>query len=71
MNSKKIRTENVWRDKAVSRREENKALIKRIREITTGREAWKAKAMSFKEEIKRQNLELDSIKKKLKKIITN
>ena len=69
MNSKETRSENTWRDKAVNRREENKALNKRIQEITDGRDIWKAKAMSHKKEIKDLKSELINIKKKLKKII--
>jgi hypothetical protein len=69
MNNKETREENTWRDKAVIRREENKALGKRIKEITHGRDVWKAKAMSHNKEIKDLRIELNDIKKKLKKII--
>lgn len=69
MNSKETRDSNAWRDKAVSRRYENKELNKRIKEITHGRETWKAKAMTHKKEIVDLKIELINIKKKLKKII--
>ena len=69
MNSKETREDNLWRDKAVARREENKELNKRIKEITQGRETWKAKAMSHNKEIKDLKLEIINIKKKLKKIL--
>lgn len=69
MNSKETRLENSWRDKAVARREKNKELHKRIKEITQGRETWKAKAMSHNNEIKNLKLEIINIKKKLKKIL--
>lgn len=69
MNSKETREENSWRDKAVSRREENKELNKRIKEITQGRETWKVKAITHKKEIVDLKIEIFNIKKKLKKII--
>ena len=69
MNSKETREENSWRDKAVARREVNKELHKRIKEIEHGREVWKAKAMSHNQEIKDLRLEIVNIKKKLMKII--
>jgi hypothetical protein len=69
MNNKETREENTWRDKAVSRREYNKALNKRIKEITHGRDTWKAKAMSHNKEIKDLKFEINNIKKNLKKII--
>ena len=69
MNSKETREENSWRDKAVTRTEENKKLKKRIKEITYGREIWKTKAMSHNKEIKDLKLEIINIKKKLRKIL--
>jgi len=69
MNNKETREKNLWRDKAVARREENKELNKRINEIKQGRETWKAKAMSHNKEIKDLKLEIINIKKKLKKIL--
>lgn len=35
-----------WKAKAIARRHENKALKKRLRELTRNRDAWKAKAQS-------------------------
>ncbi len=58
-----------WKSKAVNRNAEIKALKKRIKEITQGRENWKSK---YKEKTilsKKYKKEISDIKKKLKKIL--
>ena len=44
--SKLLHSLRRWKAKAIARRHENKALKKRIRELTRTRDAWKAKALS-------------------------
>jgi len=58
-----------WKSKAVSRNAENKELKKRIKEIKKGRESWKAKYMFKSEEALKYKTELDSIKKKIMKVL--
>lgn len=58
-----------WKSKAVSRNAENKELKKRIKELKGSRESWKQK---YKEKSMLSSLykkELDSIKKKIEKIV--
>lgn len=69
MNSKETRTTNEWRDKAVERNATIKELKKRIKEKDASREIWKAKATKSKKETLQLEIEIASIKKKLKKII--
>jgi hypothetical protein len=58
-----------WKSKAVSRNAENKELKKRIKEIKKGRESWKAKYKLKSEETLKYKNELDSIKKKIMKVL--
>lgn len=58
-----------WKSKAVSRNAEIKELKKRIKEITLGRESWKAKYKLKSEETLKYKKELDSIKKKIMKVL--
>jgi len=58
-----------WKAKAVKRNAETKELKKRIKEITNGRESWKAKYKLKSEEFLRYKKELGSIKKKIVKIL--
>jgi hypothetical protein len=44
--SKLLHSVRRWKAKAIARRHENKALMKRILELTRNRDAWKAKAQS-------------------------
>ncbi|MDR1882088.1 MAG: hypothetical protein LBR26_04820 [Prevotella sp.] len=55
--------ENYWRDLALTRRLENKALKARMVEVIDGREKWKAKAMKYHEENMNLTRNIDSIKK--------
>jgi hypothetical protein len=59
-----------WKSKAVRRNAENKELKKRIEEIKAGREKWKSKYMMRSNEASRYRLEIDSIKKKIKEILS-
>lgn len=58
-----------WKSKATQRSAENKELKKRIKEITSGRENWKAKYKLRNEEVINYKREIDSIKKKIEKIL--
>jgi hypothetical protein len=58
-----------WKSKAVSKNRDNKELKKRINEIKAGRESWKSKYKIKSGEASRYKNELDSIKKKIEKII--
>jgi hypothetical protein len=58
-----------WKSKAVSRNAEIKELKKRIKEIILGRESWKAKYKLKSEEALKYKKELDSIKKKILKVL--
>jgi hypothetical protein len=59
----------VWRERAIARREENKALKKRIKEIKSSRDKWKSKYLLIKEEKDFYENELQKIKKKLNEIV--
>ena len=48
-----------WKDKAVKRRYENKALKKRIEELTESRDMWRARAL---EKEKNESIEEDEKK---------
>lgn len=58
-----------WRQKAVDRRAEIKELNKRRKELNNSREKWKGKYLEQKQRADLLSKELDSIKKKLNKII--
>lgn len=58
-----------WKSKAVTRNAENKELKKRIKEIKTGREKWKAKYKLKSVEALKYKNEINSIKKKIEKIL--
>ncbi len=58
-----------WKSKAVVRNAENKELKKRINEIKNGRESWKVKYKLKSDEALKYKKELDSIKKKVDKIL--
>jgi len=59
-----------WKLKASQRSAENKELKKRIVEITNGRESWKAKYKLRNGEVMNYKREIDSIKKKIEKILS-
>jgi hypothetical protein len=58
-----------WKTKAVERNAENKALKKRIKEIIEGRDNWKKKYFKAKEETSKYKNEINSIKKKIEKML--
>ena len=58
-----------WKTKAVTRNLENKELKKRIKELKFSRDKWKGKYMKKKDESLVYKKELDSIKKKIEKIV--
>ena len=63
-----MQDENYWKDLAISRRLENKALKARIVEIIDGREKWKEKAMKYHEDNTTLKKSIDVIKKNLHQI---
>ena len=54
-----------WKEKAKSRRLENKLLKQRSKELVFSRGNWKAKALSRREQIKELEAELDQALKAL------
>jgi len=60
-----------WKSKSVTRNRENKELKKRIKELKFSRDKWKDKYMKKNNEAVVYKNELDSIKKKIEKIIKN
>jgi hypothetical protein len=58
-----------WKEKALERRLENKALKKRITELTLSRDSWKEKYVAKKEQSDYLENEMDKIKKKLNEIL--
>ena len=58
-----------WKERAISRRVENKSLKKRIKELTISRDDWKEKAIERKATINQQNKHITAIKKNIQKIM--
>lgn len=54
-----------WKDKAITRRMENKELKKRLKETKASRENWKKKSMHYKALANTYKYELQKIKKNL------
>lgn len=61
--------ENIWREKALNRRVENKELHKRIKELKESRDNWKQKYVAQKQKSDLFVQQIDAIKKKLNEII--
>ena len=61
--------EDTWKAKAIERRLINKELGKRKKELIKSRESWKAKCLQSKQIAFELEVELNRIKKNLKKII--
>jgi uncharacterized coiled-coil DUF342 family protein len=59
---------NDWRDRAIERRLENKALKKRIKELKISRDGWHDRAMDYKQQNDEYAVKLNSIKKKIDQI---
>ncbi len=57
-----------WKDIAINRRRENKKLKKRIKELIISRDHWKGKAIERKEDIAKNNRQVQLIKKIMQKI---
>lgn len=62
--------QEIWRERAINRRDEVKALKKRIKEIKHSRDQWKCKYLSIKEKKEFYENELQKIKKKLNDIVS-
>ena len=58
-----------WKQRAISRRLENKELNKRRKELTKSRDGWKEKYMVQKEKADKLEHDLELIKKKLNEIL--
>ena len=58
-----------WKERAISRRLENKELNKRRKELIKSRDSWKQKYNIQKEKADKLEHELELIKKKLNEII--
>jgi len=56
-----------WEDRAKNRRLANKALTKKVKEVTTSRDGWKTRAMDYKEKYDDVLKKLNSIEKVFKK----
>jgi len=61
--------ENDWEMRAKDRRLENKALKKRIKELTISRDSWKAKYMEQKEVFTESQMKLEIVKKNIQRIV--
>lgn len=59
---------NDWKVRAIDRRLENKALKKRIKELTLSRDTWREKSKKHKEEKEALQKKLNAVKKKLNQI---
>ena len=52
-----------WKDKAKDRRLENKALKKRLQELTTSRDTWKVKAQQRQAELEQTKQQLQELQR--------
>lgn len=59
-----------WETRAKERRLENKALKKRIKELTFSRNVWKAKYMKQKEVLDETHKKIDIVKKNIQQIVS-
>ena len=66
---KQERNKKPWKKKAIERRLENKELGKRLKETKESRDKWKTKAQNSQATLKKNQCEIERIKKNLKKII--
>ncbi len=57
-----------WKARAIDRRIENKALKKRIKELTISRDIWNKRATNAKKENDELKTKLNAIKKKINQI---
>lgn len=63
--------DSIWKEKAITRRLENKELNKRRKELISSRDNWKGKYMLQKQRADRLQHELKLIKKKLNEILND
>ncbi len=59
-----------WKSRSVKRNAENKELKKRIEEIKASRNNWKNKYMLKRDQLKKIEKEISSIKKTIEKIVS-
>jgi hypothetical protein len=57
-----------WKERAIHRRIENKALKKRIKELTISRDIWNKRATDAKKENDDLRSKLNAIKKKINQL---
>lgn len=57
-----------WKERAINRRVENKALKKRIKELTISRDKWNERAINAKKENNELKAKLNAVKKKINQI---
>ena len=57
------RSSMSWKDKAKDRRLENKALKKRLQELTTSRDKWKVKAQQRQAELEQTKQQLHELQR--------
>jgi hypothetical protein len=58
-----------WEARAKSRRIENKALKKRVKELASSRDLWKSKYIENKEILITTRKKVDSVKKNIQRIM--
>ena len=58
------RSSMSWKDKAKDRRLENKALKKRLQELTTSREKWKLQAQQRQAELEQMTQQLQELQRR-------
>jgi len=58
-----------WEARAKSRRIENKALKKRVKELASSRDLWKSKYIENKEILITTRKKVDSVKKNIQRIL--
>ena len=59
-----------WKSRSVKRNAENKELKKRIEELKASRNNWKNKYMLKRDQFKKVEKEISSIKKTIEKIVS-
>jgi hypothetical protein len=59
---------NDWKVRAIERRNENKALKKRIKELKLSRDNWRVKAIAIRNENDNLLKKMSAIKKKMNQI---
>ena len=62
--------ESDWKDRAITRRMDNKKLKKRIKELTKSRDEWKNKATLRKMQVNELSKNISEIKKNITRIMT-